>query len=153
MTKKTIFGKGIVVALIVLFVGISVMPSISGNINESGDTEITNDVTYLPYQVTFTSPENGIYRNDQKILPFFVPLAFCGIITVEVEAEPVEEIDRVEIYINDGLHEIITGAGPTYESSYVWEGEPFSKINFKAIAYGCDNTQASDEITIWRIFR
>ena len=29
-------------------------------------------------------------------------------------------IDRVEIFINDGLHEVITGAGPTYEFIIEW---------------------------------
>ncbi len=150
---NVMFKNSLVCGIIVLFVGITILPSISGNISEPRDTEITNDVSYSSYQVTFTRPENGIYCNDHKILPFLMPLVLFGKITVELEAEPVDEIDRVEIYINDGIYETITGPGPTYEFYCVWGGEPFSKTNFKAIAYGCDGTQASDEITIWRIFR
>lgn len=151
---NVMFKKSLVCGIFVLFVGITTLPSISGGINESRDTEITNDVTYLPYQVTITSPKNGIYFNNQKILPFLMPLVLRGKITIEGEAEPVEEIDRVEVYINGGLFEIITGSGPTYEFSLDWDGESaFSKINVEVIAYGLDDTQVSDEITIWRIFR
>jgi len=103
------------------------------------------------FKVTITKPQNGIYCNNQKILPFFIPLILCGAISIVAEIVPNSSgMDRVEFYINDMPQHTVTGPGPAYVWTLTWS--PFSKINVKVIAYTFNET-ASDEITIWRIFR
>lgn len=152
--KNNMLRKGLVFALVILFIGVSVLPSISGNINSSRDVAIVKDGEQLSSSitVTFTRPKNGIYCFDKKILPFSVPLIFCGKITIEAEIESGSEVMiRIEFYINDVCQQTITGSGPQYDFTWVWGGPTFSKVNFKIVAYTMD-AQASDEITIYRLF-
>jgi hypothetical protein len=154
MKKNTLFRKSLVCVILVLFVSTSVIPCISGNSNQSKNVAIVKDTELSPLSVTvtFTHPGNGIYYFDKKILPFSVPLILRGKITVKAEIESGSEvIDRIEFYINDVLYNTITGIGPHYDFTWAWEGSIFSKVNFKIIACATDNTQASDEITIYRI--
>lgn len=144
--------KGIALVVMLLFIGICVTPSICGNIDKSMNIVTIDKFKQSPFQVSFTRPENGIYCFDRKLLPFPVPLIVCGYITVEAEIEPETEVDRIEIFINEGLQEVIDGPGP-FDLTWEWGGPPFSKIMFRIQAYGLNATNASDEITIWRIFR
>ena len=146
--RNVCFKKALVVGIIVLFIGMSYIPSISGNIDEPIDKENVNDYENSP-QVTITKPENGMYFNNQKIFPFFVPLILCGVITIVAKVADGCGSDRVEFSINDVIQETVTGPGPEYEFSLTWV--PFLKINVKVVAYTFNGT-ATDEITIWRIF-
>ena len=148
--QKSIISKGLVVGIIVLIICMSVVPCISGKIDESIEKEIVNDYEKTPLQVTFISPENGIYFNDQKILPFFKPLVLCGSITIVGEVEPWSEVERIELYINGGLEKIIPS--PPWTVIWSWRGRSFSKTTFGMIAYDVYGNQSSDEITTWRIF-
>ncbi|UCD13773.1 MAG: hypothetical protein JSW60_09500 [Thermoplasmatales archaeon] len=145
--------KYLAVAVILLFISVSVIPSISGNINESRNVEIVDNVEHSPLQVTFTRPENGIYCFDKKILPFPVPLILCRNVTVEAEVEPMSEVVRIVIFINYRHHETIESPSPDYKFVYSWGGPPFSKVSFGIEAYGHNGTYANDEIIIRRIFR
>jgi len=85
-------------------------------------------------------------------LPFFVPLILCGAITIEVEVIPNDGWAGMEFYLNGVLQQIIIGPGPVYEIS-LSSWTLFSKINLEVIAFTYDGNSASDEITIWRVFR
>ena len=149
MKKKAPF-KMEIAFVIVLFIGIGVLPSISGNTSESRNVEIVNDVEHpLQLTVTITYPENGIYCNNQKILPFCVPLVLYGDISLDIEIEPLSGVDKVEFYIN-GVYLGESTEPPFDEFDIIIN--PFSRVTVKVIAYGIDGSQDSDEITIWRIF-
>jgi len=147
--KKKLLSKMEIAFVIVLFIGIGVLPSISGNTSESRNVEIVNDVEHpLQLTVTITYPGNGIYCNNQKILPFFVPLVLYGNISMAIEIKPLSEVDKVEFYVNGRFLGTITT--PPFEFGIIIK--PFSRVTVKVIAYGIDGSQDSDEITIWRIF-
>jgi len=150
MMRNDACKKALILAIIVLFLGIIYIPCISGNIDESIDKEIVNDYEKTPLQVTLIRPENGIYFNDQKILPFFKPLVLCGSISIEVEVEPLSEVERIEFLLNGVLQKVIVG--PPWLLTWSLGGWSFSKLTFGIIAYDFYGNQASDEITIWRIF-
>ena len=148
------FKKPLAIAVIILFIGVSVLPSISGNNNRSRDVENIDfdEHSFSDITVTITYPEDGIYWNNQKIFPFFVTLVICGDLgfDVEIETSPYVEIDYVELYINDGLQ--YTDNTPPFEFGPLCLNIPFSKIKTGIIAYATNGDQGSDEIVIWRIF-
>lgn len=149
--QSPMLNKTLVIGVIILFFTMCYIPCISGAIDKSRNKETANDYNNSPLEVTITKPQNGIYCNNLKILPFIVPLILCGAISIWAEVVPDDSgMDRIEFYINDLLQETIQGGGPEYEFSLTWG--PFSKINVKVIAYTFNET-ASDEITIWRIFK
>jgi hypothetical protein len=141
--------KCLAVGIILLFVGLAITPKIIGTSSRIRNQEIV-DYENSTLQVIITRPENGIYFNEEKILPFCVPLILCGNITIWIEViANGSGLDRVEFYINDLLQATIPGSGPVYSWCLSWR--PFSKLNFKVIAYSFDES-ASDEIVIWRLF-
>ncbi len=139
--------NGLIVGVILLFIGIAVQPSIA-----TVQSEEKIDIEHTPLQVTITKPENGIYINNHKVLPFFMPLILCGAVTIKVEVIPNDGWASMEFYLNGVIQEIILGPGPVYEIS-LSSWTLFSKINLEVIAFTYDGNSASDEITIWRIFR
>ena len=145
--------KGVVVAVILLFIGVSVLPSISGNNNRSRNVEnIDFDEHSLSnITVTITYPEDGIYWNNQKIFPFFVTLVIRGDIWLdfEIETSPYVGIDYVEFYLNDVL--LFVDTSEPFEFGQC-PNIPFSKIKIGIIAYATNGDQGSDEIVIWRLF-
>lgn len=147
--------KCLAVGIILLFVGTCITPATLWinpvDSNGKNPPEKERSLFQKGINVTFTYPEKWIYFNDHKILPFFVPLVLCGNITIEVVVSNGSGLDRVEFYVNDVLQETVYGfQGLVYEWYLSWE--PFSKLNFKVIAYSFNET-ASDEIMIWRLFR
>ena len=154
MERNNLIKKGVVVAVIILFIGVSVLPNISGNNNRSRNVENIDfdEHSLSDITVTITFPEDGIYCNNQKIFPFFVTLVIRGDIgfDVEIETSPYVEIDYVELYINDGLQYVVFT--PPFEFGPLCLNIPFSKIKTGIIAYATNGDQDSDEIVIWRIF-
>jgi len=146
--------KGLAVAVILLFIGVSVLPSISGNNNRSRNVENIDfdEHSLSDITVTITYPEDGIYWNNQKIFPFFVTLVIRGGIgfDVEIETSPYVGIDYVELYLNDVL--IFRDDSEPFEFGPLCPNMPFSKIKIGIIAYATNGDQGSDEIVIWRIF-
>ena len=146
--NKDMICKTLALGVIILFIGVGVQPALAIVKQESIDYEYYKE--YTPLEVNIIKPENGIYCNNQKILPFFVPLILCGSISIMTEIEGGSGIDMIEFYINGLLQHVVSGGGPHYEYCFSWY--PFSKINVKIIVYTI-NESASDEITIWRIFK
>ena len=146
--------KCLAVAVILLFIGVSVLPSISGNDNRSRNVENIdfNEHSLSNITVTITYPEDGIYWNNQKIFPFFVTLVIRGDIWLdfEIETSPYVGIDYVELYLNDVL--IFRDDSEPFEFGPLCPNMPFSKIKIGIIAYATNGDQGSDEIVIWRIF-
>ena len=138
--------NGLIVGVIFLFVGVAVQPSVA---TVQPKEEIDNEHPLI--QVSFMKPEDGIYCNNHKILPFFIPLVLCGKISIDYKVINGNGMERIEFYINNVLQESIPGSGPHYGWFLSWSS--FSKITFGIKAYDDYGNHASDEITIWRIFR
>ena len=135
------------IGIIILLMGVNIISSFAR------DVEIVNDVEHpLHLTVAITYPENGIYCNDQKILPFCVPLVLYGNISLEVEIKPLSEVDKVEFYIDGGFLFEITDPPFEFGNDITPFIKPFSRTTIKIIAYSIDGSHDSDEITIWRIF-
>ena len=117
--------------------------------NSRSENNFDSDIT-----VTITYPENGLYLNNKKILPFFIPLVIRGPIgfDFEIETSPGVGIDYVEFYVNDGLQYVDNTPPFEREGLITWWKARFSHIKIKIIAYGIDCEPGSDEITIWRLF-
>jgi hypothetical protein len=54
-------------------------------------------------------------------------------------------LEKVEMYLNDGLHEIIVSPGPIYEFIIEWN-DAFKNCNFKFIAYDMAGNSAYDNL-------
>ena len=99
--------------------------------------------------LTITKPEKAIYANNQKLIPFLMPLVLCGNIDIEIEAPGT--FDRMEIFINDILIDTITGPGPFSIPIFKLDGKAFSKDKIEIVGY-TGSSQSSDSIIVWRIF-
>jgi hypothetical protein len=114
--------------------------------------------------VTFTYPEDGIYWNEKKILPYSVPfilhgngkigfahLRFYRDTPINYTIESSVGISLVEFYMDGVL--IVTVTTPPYEFAWNCQMTSFSHRNCKIVAYGPNpNDWGSDEITIYRLF-
>jgi hypothetical protein len=137
--------KWLAVGIILLFVGTYIIPTIAQDTQKSQQTVVDSG-----FQIIIIKPENGIYINDYKILPFCVPLVLWRDITVELVALNGSGLVWIEFFINGLLKETITGS-----DSWRMSCGPFSKLNIKTMGYSKDefgNIESdSDEIVIWRL--
>lgn len=145
-TKEIYIGKAIVIAIVVLLLVISFQSSITANMNKPLTEEFT---------ISIIKPENAIYRNNQKLIPFCAPLVLRGSIDVEIEVTPSgTQLDRMEIYVDNELYNTIQGPGPFDNYVFTVEGNTLSKIKIEVLGYGIDDTSGEEaESTIWRIFQ
>lgn len=97
-----------------------------------------------------SKPDNGIYINNNKILPFFLPLIIIGDMNIVVEAsDGVSGMDCVEFYINDELMYI------DYEIPYNYLWSVAVTLKFFSIevkAYDVAGNSVSDKILLFKIF-
>ncbi len=111
--------------------------------------------------VTFTYPENAIYWNDRKIMPYSVPFILHGngdlsfnwfrfYRDTPVEYTITGPIVGVDFYLDGSLIGSVTAA--PYEFEFPILMPSFSHLTVKIIAYGASQDDwGSDEITIWRL--
>ena len=69
-----------------------------------------------------------------------------GKITIRAEVYSINDMDRVEFYIDDKLKYVDDGS--PYE--WFWNEFAFGNHEIKAIAYDNEGSNTSDEITVWR---
>jgi hypothetical protein len=113
---------------------------------------LQNDI--LPPEVKVQKPDNWIYLNDKKIIPFIMPL-IIGKITIEVYAVDNQSgIERVEIYIGEDLAANLTPP-PDEDDLYKYLWKERIKSNFirkiTVIAYDNSKNMATDEIYVVKI--
>ncbi len=115
--------------------------------NHSSDTASVI-ITYSTPTVTITKPINGIYINDNKILPFPKPL-IIGPITIEVTATQIPfGIDRVEFSINGGVKE--TDSEVPY--TWTWSTPTIFRHTITITAYDTSGKSGQTSITVWKFF-
>ena len=163
--------KCLAVGIILLFVATGFIPTAIStttinhyekNLFEKRCSPLQENIT-----VTFTYPENGIYWNEYKIIPYSVPLILHGNgelvyghfglfrlyrdTPVKFTIEPGGHITLIEFYIDGHLIGNVTT--PPYEFKGLGLMTRFSHKNLKIIAYGANQGDwGSDEITIYRLF-
>ena len=78
MTKKYVFRKGLVIGIIILFVGASVVPSISGNVEEKNKTNIDIDPTLDEHIIKESFADNNINNEKNERYRDTQPTIFNG---------------------------------------------------------------------------
>jgi hypothetical protein len=147
--------KCLAVGIILLFIGTTIIPSTIGSNTINSYEKNLYDKESSPLQenvtVTITSPENAIYWNEHKIVPFPVPLILHGDnpVLVRFKIEPLNEINQIELYFNNVLQMTITI--PPFPDSVILFVPFFSHAKATIIAYS-SHGQGSGEITVWRLF-
>jgi len=109
-------------------------------------TVYSNDVT--PPTVKITSPENGIYLSNNKVISFFTPVIISNI-DIQIDAEDDDSgLDNVKVYI-DGIEKgnILF---PPY--TWSWTETSFGQHTISVTAYDNSGNDANDEITVWKFF-
>lgn len=156
--------KYLAIVIILLFGGTIIIPStINANHSDRYEQNLCQKECLIVQEnitVTFMYPENGIYWNYHKIVPFSVPLILYGygillghgvILTpVQFKIDHLEYISEIEVYINDILME--TWIGPPFYDNVGLPMTRFSTATAKVVAYTDQGDYASDEITVWRLF-
>jgi hypothetical protein len=166
MTKYPLPRKWLAIGIILLFVGTGIIPIMinakttnhyEANLNKKEYSPLRGNIT-----VTFTYPENGIYWNDRKIMPYSVPLILHGngdlvhrlfrfYRDTPVEYTITGPIFFIEFYLDGALVGNITSEPWEFVAPILITS--FSHKNFKIIAYGTNQDDwGSDEITIYRLF-
>jgi hypothetical protein len=138
--NNNVWNKSFGVVVIFLFIGAAAATSIPLHSDQIRTGQIINEDGYI--KITF--PENGIYWNNHKILPFPVPVILHGKLMIVVQAVNCS-IFYVAFYVNDVLQFNATEPGP-----YVWVlsgGRMFSKLTITA-----KSGDYTDDISVWRIF-
>jgi hypothetical protein len=168
MEKYPLLRKGFAIGIILLFVVTGIIPTAinATTINHYRKSMFEKECSPLRENitVTFTYPENGIYWNDHKIMPFSVPLIVHGNgelvfhdfrfyrdTPVNFTIESSVSITLIEFYVDGVLIGNVTEPPYEFEAPYLMTR--FSHINLKIIAYGTNQDDwGSDEITIYRLF-
>jgi len=100
-----------------------------------------------PPSVNIISPEQGVYINNKKILPFLTTI-IIGETEIKINASDQESwVKRVEIFINNEK------AKSLFNEPYIWtwDKKGFGKYVIKAVAYDAAGNQNFNEKTIWKI--
>ena len=114
--------------------------------NHTTDTA-TVHISYSAPTITITTPTNGIYIGDNKIMNLRKYCIAIGPITIEASATQVPlGIDHVEFYLDGQLQATVTQ--PPY--TYRWI-HGHSKHTISATAYDTAGDHASAHIYIWKI--
>ena len=106
------------------------------SVDKYGNIEVvkskTLDIDQTPPEISF---EWDIYEEEGIIYIMFSIIGF----------DETSGIDRVEMFINDGLHEIIVGAGPTYEFTIEWSSA------FKSCTLKFGTSDAAGNVVIVKV--
>jgi len=99
--------------------------------------------------IDISKPGKNIYFNNNKILPFFTPVIF-GDIDVVMTPYNLDDIERVEVYIDDTLMANFSS------SPFVWhwnEKTPFKiRYTISVYAYTTSGNYVTDSLPVWRFF-
>jgi len=110
-----------------------------------------NEYSPLSITITFIEPKRGIYKDMEKIFPFFTVLVIRGLVEVNISitGSP-DEIDYVEYWFNNELFDNETN--PPFGLAGCLGGDPLTRVTIKVIAYPSSGNPVSKKITIWRLF-
>jgi hypothetical protein len=90
-------------------------------------------------------PGNGLYFNNNKILPF-ITLVMIGDVFIQTSVS--EDIEYVEFYVD----EVLISTDVDYPFEWMWDEPDFFKHTIKTVAYTNEEKQVEDELIIWKFF-
>ncbi|HHH80287.1 MAG TPA: hypothetical protein ENL13_05240 [Thermoplasmatales archaeon] len=99
-----------------------------------------------PPEIKIIDPTKAVYLKNHKIIPFPVTVVI-GSITIKADVFR-GEAEKVEFYVDNKLKETVYNE----PYSWVWSETTFGKHVVKTVAYDIVENQASDEITVWKLF-
>jgi desulfoferrodoxin (superoxide reductase-like protein) len=97
--------------------------------------------------VVIVNPQKGFYLMNSKILPMPITL-IVGAIDIQVTANDLDGIERVEFYIDDELK----GEDTTMPYSLMWEQKVFLRHTISVKAFDGAGKTSSDETVVWKFF-
>ncbi|HEC81565.1 MAG TPA: PKD domain-containing protein, partial [Thermoplasmatales archaeon] len=90
-------------------------------------------------------PEQAIYFNNNRMLPFFTPV-IIGNIDIKVTATDESGVKRVELYIDNVLKANLT----TKPYTWRWSEKTFGRHTIKIVAYDNFDNSAEKDIMVWK---
>ena len=114
MTKKYVFRKGLVIGIIILFVGASVVPSISGNVEGKNKTNIDIDPTLDEHIIKESLTNDNINNEKNERYRDTQPTIFNGgnskgwSITEVISTESTEDSYRPSLMVDADSVELET---------------------------------------------
>jgi hypothetical protein len=98
--------------------------------------------------VEILKPTNAIYQNNNRLIPFFVPI-IIGYITVEVSAtDDLSGLEKVEFYVDNKLK----GNDTTDPYRWTWDESLFFRHNLEVVAFDRSGNQNSFKLSVWKFF-
>jgi PKD repeat protein len=129
-------------------VTITVTDSSHTSDSDTTTATITKEDDTTPPTIEIRKPENALYLNNKKILPFSIPVIIKKI-DIDVNASDDQiGIDKVEFYIDNKL--TATDTSPPY--SWTWDKRAFFRHTIRVTAYDIAGNNASKEITVLKFF-
>jgi hypothetical protein len=118
-------------------------------IEDAVDTALFGYVTNLSLVIQITKPEQGLYINNKKILPFTsLPPVIVKSIDIETLARTSCDIDHVEFLV-DGVVQTSDTSAP-----YMWTWDQKIPFKFRHIlqvtVYDTEGFQTSDDMMVWK---
>ncbi|MCJ7570852.1 MAG: PKD domain-containing protein [Candidatus Thermoplasmatota archaeon] len=110
------------------------------------DEEPPEDI--IPPTVEIIKPLNGLYFDNNRILPIGITFIVGGI---DIQVNATDEgsgIGRVEFYLDN----VLQGLDHTAPYSWSWNVFSFGQHNLRVIAYDNARNTRSEEIMVWKFF-
>jgi len=105
------------------------------------------DVSSQP-NITIIHPDKGIYFNDSRICPFFMPLVF-GPCTIKVQvSNQGYGLHDVSFFIDNELVHQTT----EFPFSFTYDEPRFGRVVIESIVTDIQDQQAIDRLVIWKFF-
>jgi len=115
------------------------------NKNNYSDSDTINVYLLTTSWMTIEKPTNALYINNEKIIPFIVPVIIGGI-NIEVNTSSI--IDTVMFFVDGELQHV--DAIPPF--TWTWDKIEFLRHALKIIIYDDNRIIDVDEIIVWKFF-
>jgi hypothetical protein len=114
-----------------------------------GDPTLTLSETNSPNpSIEITSPSNGLYIKDKKLLPFFSPVIF-GDVTIKIDViNQGYGIEKMIFYNSE--KELFTDNEPPFE--FIYNTTNFGKQSITVKAIDVVENTAEETVTFWKFF-
>ena len=118
-----------------------------GNVATDSTWAYVYEIDNVPPTVNITKPTDGLYINDEKIMPLRNKTVILGRITIKANASDNIGVARVDFYIDDKLVHM------NYTKPYYWLWDEFAigRHTIKVVAHDFEGNSAFDEQKVWII--
>ncbi len=96
------------------------------------------------HNIDILKPKGGIYLNNKKVFPFFVPIIFGNI---DIEVNVSEYVYEVEFYIDGKFKH-----ADRFDHGYTWDKLSFGKHEITVVGNGHPGDPVIKNIWVWKFF-